>query len=207
MKTWVTGSLVAFTLSLSIAHAGNVPAAKKALELATEKFGVSNQVIRMEGTFSDSDFQPRQWDVTFYDAKRKNKGAVVRVKDGAVISIGGAVRIVDNARSDELLRNVTGYDSKEILNLSRLKLDSPEVLKKVGAQAGMDKVQITDVKMELHKLSDGDVAAVWSVRVKARLRAQPSHEGWIGSVGMSAESGEILKNDLNVEKLAKPHWF
>lgn len=209
MKIWITGGLLAFTLSLSVAQAGNVPAAKKALEIATVKFaaGSTNQAIRLEGSFSDSDLQPRQWDVTFYDAKRSNKGAVVRVKDGAAISIGSAVRIVDSARSDELLRNVTGYDPKEVINLKRWKFDSTEVLTKIGAQAGMDKVQITDVKMELQKLSDGDVAPVWSVRVKARLRSQPSHEGWIGSVVLSAETGEILKNDTNIDKLAKASWF
>ncbi|MCG3150289.1 MAG: hypothetical protein PCFJNLEI_03772 [Verrucomicrobiae bacterium] len=209
MTTWLIRGLVAVVFSLVAAQAGNVPSAKKALEVATtsESSVASNRLIRLEGTGSDSDMRPRQWDLTFFDSKRKNKGTVVRVKDGAAVSVAGAVRVMDDARVDAGLRNFTGYSPAEVINLARWKLDSNEALAKVSGLAGLEKVQLTDVKMELQKLSDGDVAPVWRVRVKARLRDKPGNENWIGGVELSAETGEILRNDLNVDRLNKKRLF
>ena len=196
--------VAASLLTLTGAQAGNLPAAKKARDIANTKFGgvTTNYAIRLEGSFADSDLTPRQWDVTFFDAKRNNNGTVVRVRDGAAVSVGGAVRLVDDARFSNFLRNFTGYEAAEILNLSKWKLDSDDALAKVKTLAG-EKIRVTDVKMTLEKLSDGEVAPVWSIRVKARSKVQPGQEVWIGSVQLSAESGEVLKNELQPDRLAK----
>ena len=192
-------------MTLTAAQAADVPTAKKALELANAKFqsGSQNQVIRMEGAETDSDLRPRQWDVTFYDSNRANNGTVIRVKDGVVISIGGAMRIVDDARWSRFFRNFSGYDAAEVFNLARWKLDSTDALAKVAALPGMNNVQITDAKMVLKKLSDGDVPPIWQVRVKARSRSKPSLEAWVGGAELSAETGEILKNEIHLARLTK----
>ena len=177
--------------------------AKKAADIAnTEaKTGGQYRVLRLEGEDADSDLRLRQWDVTVYAADRGNNAMMIRIKDGLVVSTSTAVRLFDDARWTKFGRNFSGYNSAEIIQPTRWKLDSPDTLAKVAALPGLEKLQLTDAKMSLRKLSDGDVPAIWRVKVKARSKIQPGREGWIGAVDLSAETGEVIKNDLRPEHL------
>jgi len=199
-SAWI---LLLWMLPLATVLAANVPTAKKAAEIAnTEvKTGGQFRVLRIEGEDTDSDLRLRQWDITVYDAHRGNHATTVRIKDGMVISATGAVRVFDDTRWAKFGRNFTGYDPAEIIQLARWKLDSPDILNKVAALPGMENTQLTDAKMILRKLSDGDVPAIWRVKVKARSKSQPGREGWIGVVELSAETGEVIQNDLHPERL------
>jgi hypothetical protein len=195
--------LLLWIIPLATILAANVPTAQKNADLAnTEvKTGGQFRVIRLEGEDTDSDLHPRQWDITVYDTQRGNHATTVRFKDGVAVSLAGAVRVFDDARWTRFGRNFTGYDPSEIIQLARWKLDSPDVLNRIAGLPGMDKTQITDVKMALRKLSDGDVAPIWRVKVKARSKLQPGREGWIGIVELSAETGEVIQNSLRPERL------
>jgi len=195
--------LLLWSLPVAAVLAGAVPTAKKAADLAnTEaKTGGSYRVLRLEGEDADSDLRLRQWDVTIYAADRGNKAVMIRIKDGIVVSTTSAVRMFDDARWTQFGRNFTGYNPSEEIQPTRWKLDSPDVLARVAALPGMEKVQLTDAKMSLRKLSDGDVPPIWRVKVKARSKAQPGREGWIGAVDLSAETAEVIKNDLRPEHL------
>lgn len=194
-------ALSLFTASFALA--GGLPTAKKAAEMANARVGGGKQfqVIRLEGSNADSDLRPRQWDVTVYNPANANHAVVIRIKDNAVASETGAVRLFDDARWTSFGRNFTGYDLKEILTQSRWKLDSTDALRKIAGQEFMSQLQLVDVKMELRKLSDGDVPPVWRVSLRARLKAQPGREAWIGSVDLNAETGELLKNETHPDKL------
>ncbi len=195
--------LLLWIIPLATILAANVPTAQKNADLAnTEvKTGGQFRVIRLEGEDTYSDLHPRQWDITVYDTQRGNHATTVRFKDGVAVSLAGAVRVFDDARWTRFGRNFTGYDPSEIIQLARWKLDSPDVLNRIAGLPGMDKTQITDVKMALRKLSDGDVAPIWRVKVKARSKLQPGREGWIGIVELSAETGEVIQNSLRPERL------
>ena len=195
--------LLMWFLPVAAVLAGAVPTAKKAADLAnTEaKTGGQYRVLRVEGENADSDLRLRQWDVTVYSAERGNNAMLIRVKDGIVVSTTGAVRLFDDARWTKFGRNFSGYNLAEVIQLAHWKLDSADVLARVAALPGLEKLQVTDAKMLLRKLSDGDVPAIWRVKVKARSKAQPGREGWIGAVDLSAETGEVIKNDLRSEHL------
>ena len=195
--------LLAWSLPLTAVLAGAVPTAKKAADLAnTEaKTGGPYRVLRVEGEEADSDLRLRQWDITVYAGDRGNNAMMIRIKDGIVVSTTSAVRLFDDARWTKFGRNFSGYNLAEVLQPARWKLDSPEVLAKVAALPAMEKLQLTDAKMSLRKLSDGDVPAIWRVKVKARSKTQPGREGWVGAVDLSAETGEVIKNDLHAEHL------
>jgi len=199
-STWM---LLVWALPVATILAANVPTAKKAADLANSEVKTGDQfrVLRIEGEDTDSDLHPRQWDITVYDAQRGNHATTVRLKDGVTVSVAGAVRVFDDAHWTQFGRNFTGYDPAEIIPLARWKLDSPDVLNHIARLPGMDKVQITDVKMALRKLSDGDVPPIWRVKVKVRSILQPGREGWIGVVELSAETGEVIQNSLRPERL------
>lgn len=195
--------LLVWALPVVTILAANVPTAKKIAELANAEIKTGGQfrVLRLEGEETDSDLHPRQWDITVYDAQRGNHATTIRFKDGMAVSMTGAVRVFDDARWTQFGRNFTGYDPSEIISVTRWKLDSPDVLNRVAALPGMEKLQITDAKMALRKLSDGDVPPIWRVKVKARSKLQPGREGWIGVVELSAETGEVIQNSLRSERL------
>jgi len=195
--------LLVWSLPFITVLAGVVPTAKKAADLAnTEaKTGGPYRVLRVDGENADSDLRLRQWDITVYSGDRANKAMLIRIKDGIVVSTTSAVRLFDDARWSNFGRNFSGYSVAEIIQTSRWKLDSPDVLARVAALQGLEKLQLTDAKMSLRKLSDGDVPAIWRVKVKARSKTQPGREGWIGAVDLSAETGEVIKNDLHSEHL------
>jgi hypothetical protein len=197
--------LLGSVCALQSLTAGNVPTAKRVADLAHARFqsGSQNQIIRLEGVDADSDLRPRQWDVTVFDPNRANKGTVIRLRDGVVVSVAGAVRMFDDARWSKFDRNFSGYDVGEVINPARWKLDSTDAVTKIGALPGMTNIQLVDVRMTLVKLSDGDVPPVWRVKVRGRSRVVPSREAWIGAVSFSAETGEVLKNDLRPERLVK----
>ena len=198
-----TCMLLLWALPTAVILAANVPTAKKIADIAdTEaKTGGQFRVIRLEGEDADSDLSPRQWDVTVYDIVRGNHATTIRFKDGLAVSTTGAVRVFDDAHWTQFGRNFTGYDPAEIIQLARWKLDSTDVLARIATLPGMDKVQITDVKMALRKLSDGDVPPVWHVKVKVRSKLKPGREGWIGVVELSAETGEVIQTTLRPERL------
>lgn len=196
--------LLITAICASGAYASNLPSAKRAIELANTQIttGADNKVIRLEGKDADSDLKPRQWDVTVYDPTRANKASSIRIKDGVVVSIAPAVRMFDDARWGHFGRNFTGYDIGEVISMNRLKLDSADAVAKVAALPGLkDVVQLTAVEMTLKKLSDGDVPPVWRIKIKGRLKSAPARELWIGQVQLSAETGEVLKNETNVDRL------
>jgi hypothetical protein len=187
------------------AWAVNLPTAKEAKELANSRFvsGNQNQVIRVVGSYSDSDLKPRRWDITFFDGRRGHNASVVRIKDGVVISSTGSIRLFDDARWSHFGRNFTGYDADEVINQQRWKLDSPEALNRVLSLPALANVQVTDVVMTLRKLSDGDVPPVWHITLRARSRAEPRRQAWIGYVDLNAETGDVLANEARVGKLVR----
>ena len=200
-STWM---LLLWALPTATIFAANIPTAKKTAELAGIEAKTDGQfrIIRLEGEEADSDLRPRQWDVTVYDTQRGNHATTFRFKDGVAVSVAGAVRVFDDARWTQFGRNFTGYEPSEIIQLVRWKLDSTDALNRIAVLPGMDNVQITDVKMVLRKWSDGDVAPVWRVKVKARSKRQPGREGWIGVVDLSAETSEVIQSTLRPERIA-----
>jgi hypothetical protein len=189
----------------ALAEAVQVPTAKNALAIANGSVdeGVKDQVISFEGTSSDSTLQPRQWDVVLYDPARSNGGTIVRVKDGAVMSVGASVRMFDDARWKKFGRNFTGYDLSEIINMGRWTIDSDKLIASVIAIPKLANIQVTEVKLMLRKLSDGDVPPIWTITLRARPKHNPSRERWIGNLQVNAESGEVITDNLNVDALLR----
>ncbi len=174
--------------------------ARRAFELANQRVtdAAQNNLLWMEGTMSDSSLRPRHWEITFYDPERLNAGTMVRIQDGAVVKIGGAVRLFDDARWKRFGRNFTGYSLEELVDLNRWRLDSDAITARAVAHPRLADYQVTGVRLLLRKPSDGDVAPTWRVRVLARPKGESSRDRWVGQLTYSADSGELLRDELNV---------
>jgi hypothetical protein len=205
---WIVAALVLAAGGIGVDAVGEgitVPTAKNVLGIANNPVDddVKDQVMIMEGSISDSNLQPRQWDVVMYDPKRTNGGTIVRVKDGAVKSVGASVRMIDDGRWKHFGRNFSGYNTGEIISMSRWGIDSDKLISSVVALPKLAEVQVTEVRLTLRKLSDGDVPPVWTINLRARPKHNPSRERWIGSLQVNAESGEVIADNLNVDVLLR----
>ena len=194
-----------FVLAAGTAFAGSLPTARQAMEIANKRLVPhdQNQVVRIEGRHSDSDLHIREWNITFYDDTRVNKALTVRVRDGQDTDADVPLRLFEDARWEHFDRNFSGYARGEIIALQHWKLDSDEALNKMLKDPKLGNVQVTEVRMALRKLSDGDVPPVWRVWLRGRSRTDPKHESWIGHIDLSAESGEVLANELRPGKLTR----
>jgi hypothetical protein len=157
----------------------------------------------IEGTDSDSNLVPRLWDITLFDTNRVNYGLIVRVKDGAVVSKSGSLRLFDDAHWSHFGRNFSGFYREEIINPKRWKLDSDQIVRAVQAHPKLAGLQVTQVVLTLRKVNDGDVPPVWRIKVRARPQQNPKRESWAGFLEYNAETGELLADELRVEGLLK----
>ncbi len=195
---------IVLMLAVLVATAGVTRAeplsARRALELANQRVtdGAQNNLLWMEGTMSDSSLRPRHWEVTFYDPERLNAGTMVRIQDSAVVKIGGAVRLFDDARWKRFGRNFSGYSLDELVDLNRWRHDSDAITARVVAHPRLADYTVTGVRMLLRKPSDGDVAPIWRVRVLARPKGEGARDRWVGQLTYNADSGELLRDDLSV---------
>lgn len=198
-KSWVVGGLT-WVLAVGAVNAVEQVTAKQAVTLANQQVDehVHNQVLLVEGRQSDSQLRPRVWDVTLYDHKRANGAAVLRVKDGAVTSLTGSVRLFDDARWSRFGRNFTGFHVDEIMQWSRWSMDSDQAIAKAVADPRLSAYEVTGVVLQLRKLSDGNVPPVWRVKVRARPKANAAGERWVGYIQFDAETGSVIKNELRV---------
>jgi hypothetical protein len=197
------GIALALILSTGLAHAGSMPTAKQAVDVAKKRMAPASQdlVLRVEGVRSDAEQRPREWRVTFYDDSRVNNALTVKVEDGQDTKAETVLRMFEDGTWRHFDRNFTGFSRNEAINLSRWKIDSDEAVSKALKQPRISEVQITEVRLVLRKLSDGDVPPVWRVHLRARSKSNPSRETAIGYIDLSAESGEVLRNETRVGKL------
>jgi len=205
MKRWIALTTLTLAITSRLTAATDLPTARQAVDIANKRMSpqAQNQVLRIEGRHSDPELRIRQWDVTFYDNTRVNNGLTVRVEDGQVTGESSPLRMFEDGTWGHFDRNFTGFSNKEVINLSRWKIDSDTALTKVLKLPKISEVQVTDVRMVLRKLSDGDVPPVWRIHLRARSKTDPSHETGIGYADLNAESGEILSNETRAGKLLK----
>jgi len=177
--------------------------AKQALARAQAVVGpaIAPQLISVEGMDSDPQLRMRVWDFTFYEPQRGQRGVVVRVKDAALIGTRGAnLRLFEDARWRHFGRNFSGFEPTEVLNLNHWVLDSDRIVANVLSHSRLTGLEVTAVRLWLRKPSDGDVPPQWRVEVRARPRSDPRQEKWIGFLQFSAETGQLLVDELRVER-------
>lgn len=195
---------VAGLLAMSLgAGAVEVLTAKQALAKANARVEkeVRDQLIVVQGEQSDTLLRPRVWDITLFDPSRTHRAAVVRVKDGEAVSVVSGLRLFGDARWSRFGRNFSGYEAGEIIDPSRWALDSDKVIALAVRCPKLDGLEVTAVRLSLGKASDGNVPPLWEIALCARLKSDPRRERWIGYLRYNAETGDLLADELRVDRL------
>jgi hypothetical protein len=117
----------------------------------------------------------------------------------------GAGQMLLVKRPMRLLEPVTGGDLP--LDRNKLKIDSPEAIQVALKQPMLEHLKITATRLTLDRVGEGVLGqggpgqGVWTVRLWASKLRNPAHDADIGEVWVSALDGQVVKNDLRINRV------
>jgi len=152
-------------------------------------------LVQIHGKRGAVGVYPLEWEILFYDPYADQDGTKVKVAGNVITQITQGYTQMDKAR-------IFAYKQDEILDPTRLKVDSNEIVKILSRSSALNNVKITSVDLSLSKMSKGAMgSAMWSVVMYAKDSKQEEVE--FGKAQINAESGQILQLKIDLKKLIK----
>ena len=148
---------------------------------------VKNRIVQIRSEKSIGTLQPNIWYVVYYDPDATFKATEVKFAAG---------RKVDVKRPTRMLEPVTGGNRE--LPKDKIKIDSDEAIKKALEEPILNNIKITATQLTLTSYHE---QPAWKVRLWAAKLRKPTEDAKIGELILSAEDGDVLKNDINLKKV------
>ena len=155
-----------------------------------------DRVVQIRSEKSVGSTTPNIWYVVFYDPTASLKAVEVKFGAGQMLSVKRPMR---------LLEPVTGGDLP--LDRNKLKIDSPEAIQVALKQPMLEHLKITATRLTLDRVGEGVLGqagpgqGVWKVRLWASKLRDPARDADIGEVWVSALDGQVVKNDLRINRV------
>lgn len=155
-----------------------------------------DKIVQIRSEKSVGTLTPNIWYVVFYDPTASLKAVEVKFGAGQMLTVKRPMR---------LLEPVTGGDLP--LDREKLKMDSPEAIKIALKEPLLQNLKITATELKLDRLGEGVLGqggpgqGVWKVRLWAAKLRDPSRDADIGEVWISATDGQVVKNDLHINRV------
>jgi uncharacterized protein YpmB len=151
--------------------------------------GVQNK-DKILGVCSDksvASLTPNIWYVTYYDPDSMFKCVRVKFGAGEEMSVSHPLRLFHMPAKEH-----------DILDKSKLNVDSDKALKIAAAQPLLNGLTLKASKLTLKR---GDDGPVWEVELWAARLKNPNDSADVGVVILSATDGSVIKSDLNRNKV------
>jgi hypothetical protein len=155
-----------------------------------------DRIVQIRSEKSIGTLTPNIWYVVFYDPTASLKAVEVKFGAGKMLTVKRPMR---------LLEPVTGGDLP--LDREKLKIDSPEAIKVALKEPLLEKLKITATMLKLDRVGEGVLGqggsgqGVWKVRLWAAKLRNPEHDADIGEVWVAALDGQVVKNDLHIDRV------
>lgn len=155
-----------------------------------------DRVVQIRSEKSIGTLTPNIWYVVFYDPTASLKAVEVKFGAGKMLAV---------KRPWRLIEPVTGGDLP--LDREKLKIDSPEANKIALKEPLLQNLKITATQLKLDRLGEGVMGqggpgqGVWKVRLWAAKLRNPERDADIGEVWISSSDGQVLKNDLHINRV------
>jgi hypothetical protein len=155
-----------------------------------------DRIVQIRSEKSVGTMTPNIWYVVFYDPTASLKSVEVKFGAGKMLAVKRPMR---------LLEPVTGGDLP--LDREKLKIDSPEALKIALKEPLLQNLKLTASLLKLDRMGEGVMGqggtgqGVWKVRLWAAKLRNPSRDADIGEVWVSALDGQVVKNDLRINRV------
>ncbi|MDR0533870.1 MAG: hypothetical protein LBH01_07945 [Verrucomicrobiales bacterium] len=188
-------SLVA-TLVLSVQS--YAVTAFQAVEIARKQVNdyAKKSLVQVVGKPSTVGQMPEEWQVLFYDPKAEQNGMMITVSGNVVTGIHDGYTQMDNAR-------ILAYKMEEIIDPNKFKIDSTRVIPILQNDSSLKDVKITSIGLWLKKDKKGPLEPpVWHADLYAS-NAKGDKEVQFGTAKVDAETGKIVKLDLNLKAIGK----
>jgi hypothetical protein len=178
----------ALALGFALAHATQAqPTALSLADKGNDYVGIQSKdkIVEISSDKSVGDLKPNVWHVVYYDPNTPFKCQEVKFGSGQEMDVSHPV-----PRPFEPPRG-------EILDKSKLKVDSDQALNIATGQAMVKQLTLRAAKLTL---TQGDVGPIWKVQLWAAKARNPDRETDIGTVTISASDGSMVKSDLRLNK-------
>ncbi|MDD5260421.1 MAG: hypothetical protein PHD76_01090 [Methylacidiphilales bacterium] len=139
---------------------------------------------------------PMEWQILFYDPYAAQDGSMVTVSGNAITSIRDGYTQMDQFR-------VFAYKQEEIIDQSKLKIDSRDLLSILKNSSALKDVKISSVNLWLKKDDSGPLSpAVWIAHLFGP-NAKGDKEVEFGYARVSAQTGQVMQLKLDLKAVGK----
>jgi hypothetical protein len=145
-----------------------------------------DKVVQIRAEKSIGTTTPNVWHVVYYDPTAALKAVEVKFGAGKMMSVERPLRLLE-----PLMGKSTPLDR------TKLKVDSDVAIKTALQEPLLANLKVVATAP---KLEDSPAGPVWRVRLWVQKLRDPSADVEIGEVVISPETGEVVKNDLHIER-------
>ncbi|MDR2462677.1 MAG: hypothetical protein LBD30_02725 [Verrucomicrobiales bacterium] len=191
---------IIYSVAAALTFAGHAFAvtAFQAVEIAKKQVNpyAAKSLAQIVGKPSTVGLMPEEWQVLFYDPAADQHGTLVTVSGNAVTGIRDGYTQLDSFR-------IFAYKMEEIIDPSKLKVDSTKLVSILQNSASLKGLKITSIGLWLKKDKKGPLEPpFWNAELYA-ANAKGDKEVKFGEARVDGESGKILKLDLDLKKIGK----
>jgi hypothetical protein len=147
-----------------------------------------DKVVQIRSEKSIGSTVPNIWRVVYYDPTATFKSVEVKF---------GAGRMLDVKRPFRVLEPITRRDQP--LETAKLHIDSDKAIQIALNEPLLERLTVKATAAELQRGETGLPA--WKIRVWAAKLRRPEQDVNIGEVILSAEDGQVLKNNLRISRV------
>ena len=146
-----------------------------------------DRIVEITSDKSMGSLMPSVWHVVYYDPDSPFRRLEVNFGAGQETDI-----------SHPVLRPFEPPKTAgEILDKSKLKVDSDQAINIAAGQALLKPLTLRSARLTL---TEGDVGPIWKVQLWAAKARNPDHDADVGTVTISATDGSMVKSDLHPNK-------
>lgn len=193
-----TFAAVLLALAIGVAARASEPTAFDLIKEGNRYVGeqAKDRIVQIRSEKSVGTLTPNIWYVVFYDPTASLKAVEVKFGAGKMLTV---------KRPWRLIEPVTGGDLP--LDREKLKIDSPDAVKIVLKEPLLENLKMTATLLKLDRLGEGVLGqggpgqGVWKVRLWAAKLRNPQRDADIGEIWVSATDGQIVKNDLHINRV------
>jgi hypothetical protein len=146
-----------------------------------------DKVLQIRSEKSIASLTPDMWHVVYYDPATGIKAVEVTFGGGKELQVSHPGHPFQMP-----------FHDRDILDKSKLKVDSDEALKKAKSQPLLKNITLKASQMTL---DHSDVGPVWKVRLWAAKLNNLDKQVDIGMITLSATDGSIVKSDLRPDRV------
>ena len=146
-----------------------------------------DKVVQIRSDKSIGGLTPSTWWVVYYDVDARMKATEVRFDGGKKSDVQRPFRLFERAST-----------YKNLMERSKLKIDSNEALKIAQKDGLLDRVKLTNSKMVIERWED---MPVWKITFWAERAREASKTVDIGQIFVNAEDGKVVHRDLHINRV------